>query len=282
MPVYRSGVADELDIRGPGPRLRGHAHRYYGYAVTRTGPAREREPLTAGVVLIFGLGPELRLVEPDGGSVRLGSFVAGLGDRCAVVEHEGEMRGLPVDLSPLAARRIFGVPMHELARRVVTLEDAIGREAPLLEERLFEAVHWSDRFELVEAALATRLEAVEAPPPDVDWAWRRLESARGRIRVAQLAKEIGCSRKHLAARFRDHVGLPPKLVARVLRFREAGDRMLASPHSTITEVAAECGYYDHAHLDRDFRDFAGTTPTAYAADLRTPVTFVQDGAAVPS
>jgi AraC-like DNA-binding protein len=68
----------------------------------------------------------------------------------------------------------------------------------------------------------------------------------------------------------------------MLRFRETVDRMLASPHSTITEVAAACGYYDHAHLDRDFRDFAGTTPTAYAADPRTPVTFVQDGAALAS
>jgi AraC-like DNA-binding protein len=275
-------VADELEIRRPGPLLSGHVHRLCGYSVTRAGPAREREPLMAGVVLIFGLGPELRLIEPSGAPTRLGSFFAGLGDRCAVVEHDGEMSGLQVDLSPLAARMIFGVPMHELARRVVTLEEALGREGPLLEERLAQAGSWSARFELVEAALAARLEAAEAPPPDVDRAWRRLESARGRIRVAELATELGCSRKHLAARFRDHVGLPPKLVARMLRFRETVDRMLASPHSTITEVAAACGYYDHAHLDRDFRDFAGTTPTAYAADPRTPATFVQDGAALAS
>src|SRR5579859_2084081 len=260
----------------------GHADRYCGYSVTRAEPAREREPLSTGVVVIFGLGPELRLVEPGGPPTRLGSFVAGLGDRCAVIEHDGEMRGLQVDLSPLAARRIFGVPMHELARRTVSLEDVLGREAPLLEERLAEAGSWSGRFELVEAALAARLEAAEAPPPDVARAWRRLESARGRIRVTELATELGCSRKHLAARFRDHVGLPPKLVARMLRFRETVDRMLASPHSTITEVAAACGYCDHAHLDRDFRDFAATTPTAYIADPRTPVTFVQDGAALAS
>lgn len=91
-----------------------------------------------------------------------------------------------------------------------------------------------------------------------------------------------CSRKHLATRFREHVGLPPKLVTRMLRFRHAVDLMLSSPKATIAEVAATCGYYDQAHLDRDFRDFAATTPTAYVADLREPVTFVQDAAAAAS
>ena len=275
-------VGDELEIRLPGPAMRRHAARYDGNSVTRAAPRREREPLTMGVVLIFGLGPELRLVDPDGPPVRLGSFVAGLADRCAVVEHDGEMRGLQVDLSPLAARRIFRVPMHEVSRRVVSLEDALGREAALLEERLAEAGNWSERFALVESALAARLDAAEPPPPDVDWAWRRLERVRGRIRVADLAAELHCSRKHLAARFRVHVGLPPKLVARMLRFRETADRIVAAPGRPLADVAAQCGYYDQAHLDRDFRAFTGTTPTAFAADPRTPVTFVQDAAAPAS
>jgi AraC-like DNA-binding protein len=272
----------ELVVRGSGPRLSRHVHRFWGYAEKTAKPTRQREPLSTGVVLIFGLGPELRLVDPARPArapVRLGSFVAGLDDSCAVIEHDGEMRGVQVDLTPLAARMIFQVPMHELARRTVALEDVFGREAPRLEERLFEARSWSERFEVVGAALWARLDAAAVPPPDVAWAWRRLTDAGGRVRVAQLAAELGCSRKHLAARFREHVGLPPKLVARMLRFRWTIDLLLASPQSTIAEVAAACGYYDQAHLDRDFRDFAGTTPTAYASDPRAPVTFVQDAAA---
>jgi transcriptional regulator GlxA family with amidase domain len=100
--------------------------------------------------------------------------------------------------------------------------------------------------------------------------------------VSELAAELCCSRKHLAARFREHVGLPPKLVARMLRFRETTERMLAAHGRSLAEVAADCGYYDHAHLDRDFREFARTTPTAFAADPRAPVTSVQDVAAAAS
>lgn len=129
---------------------------------------------------------------------------------------------------------------------------------------------WERRFELVEATLACKLANAQAPPPDVDWAWRRLVAARGALRIKDLAVELGCSRKHLAARFREHVGLPPKLVA---RFRHASDLMDKFAGASFAEIAALCGYYDQAHLDRDFRDFAGTTPTGYLAER---VTFVQD------
>jgi AraC-like DNA-binding protein len=32
----------------------------------------------------------------------------------------------------------------------------------------------------------------------------------GRVRVRELAAEIGCSRRHLHAQFREQIGLPPK------------------------------------------------------------------------
>jgi AraC-like DNA-binding protein len=275
-------MEDEFVEHGAAPGFRRHIQRYVGYAEHTAAPTRQREPPSTGVVLVFGLGPELRLVDPADPArppIRLGSFVGGPDDACAVIEHDGEMRGVQVDLTPLAARMIFGVPMHELAHRVVSLEDVFGAEARLFEERLFEAPTWSRRFDLIESALAVRLEAAESPPPDVEWAWRRLRSTRGRIRIEALAAELGCSRKHLATRFREHVGLPPKLFARVLRFSHAVEVLTSSSGATVADVAAACGYYDQAHMDRDFREFAGTTPSAYADDPRDRVTFVQDEAA---
>jgi AraC-like DNA-binding protein len=251
--------------------------RWYGYSEVTGVAARQREPLTPRVIVHVGLGPELRLVG-ESGAARLGSFVAGLDDRCAVIEHDGELRGVQLDLSPLAARRIFRVPMHELAGRAVALEELLGSEAGLLEERIAEAPSWEQRFALLERELGARLDGAEPPPADVDRAWRRLVTSDGRLRVGELARELGCSRKHLGARFRDHVGLPPKLVARILRFRRAADLLLEPEAPGLAQLAADCGYYDQAHLDRDFRDLAGTTPTAFAADPRDKVTFVQDDA----
>jgi AraC-like DNA-binding protein len=276
-------MEDELVVGHATPGLRPHIRRYVGYAERTAAPTRQREPPSTGVVLIFGLGPELRLVDqadPARPGMRLGSFVAGLDDTCAVIEHDGEMRGVQVDLTPLAARMIFRLPMHALAGRVVSLEDVLGREGQRLEDRLLDSDTWSERFALIESALGKRLAAAEPPPPDIDWAWRRVTSARGDLRIADLTAELGCSRKHLAMRFREHVGVPPKLLARLLRFSHAIE-LLSSPQMNLGEVAAACGYYDHAHLDPDFREFAATTPTAYAADPHAPVTFVQDTAPAP-
>jgi transcriptional regulator GlxA family with amidase domain len=64
-----------------------------------------------------------------------------------------------------------------------------------------------------------------------------------------------------------------------MRFRRAADLLASASRVPLDELAVACGYYDQSHLDRDFREFAATTPSAYRLDPRTPVTFVQDGAA---
>jgi len=228
---------------------------------------RVREPVSTSVVLILGLDTELGV---DGR--RLQTFVGGLADACQWIEHDGAMAGVQVDLSPLGARMLLGVPMHELARTSVALEDVIGADARTLEAQLHEAASWDERFDLVDRALASRIGRAEQPPPDVTWAWNRLDATHGCTTVGELAASLGCSRKHLAARFREHVGLPPKTVARTMRFRRATELL---PDHSLDEVAHACGYYDQSHLDLDFRHFASATPSAYRRDPRE-VTFFQD------
>lgn len=266
-------MRDELLVRPAAPGIRRHVARYWGYAHHPGAPATQREPIATSVVLIFGLDSELTLAD----GVRVRSFVAGLDDSCAVIGHDGTMRGVQVDLAPPAARMLFGVPMHELSGGVVvTLEELLGRDGLLLEEELTVAPSWEARFAILDRDFARRLAEKDAPPADVMWAWRRLRETQGRVRVEELAGELRCSRKHLAARFREYVGVPPKLVARIQRFRCALD-LLGRSEGSIAEVACACGYYDEPHLDRDFRAFAGTTPAAWRDDPRA-VTFVQDGA----
>ena len=266
--------------RRPATDLTPYVRRLLGYDARVPSPTRQLEPPGPGVVLIFGLGSRLGLVDPAAPERRpapLGSFLAGPDDARTELEYDDDVRGIEVDLTPLAARMLLRVPMHEVARRTVPLDELLGAEAECLEARLLDAPSWAERIDLVEGALRARLAAAEPPPPDVAWAWHRLTATRGRIRVSDLAAELGCSRKHLATRFREHVGLPPKLIARLFRFQNAVAR-LSSPRGSIAEVAVACGYYDQAHLDRDFRDFLETTPSDFSA----AVTSVQAVAAPAS
>ncbi len=137
-------------------------------------------------------------------------------------------------------------------------------------ESLYLAPGWRERFSILDAFILSRVASARPPSPEVTWAWSRLSRSRGRIRVGALAAELGCSRRHLNARFREQVGLGPKMVARIMRFRHASGLLAGDDGGRFAEIAQACGYYDQAHLNRDFRDLAGTTPGDYVAKSLPP------------
>jgi AraC-like DNA-binding protein len=183
----------------------------------------------------------------------------------AVTEHSGRQHGVEVLLGPLAARRLLGVPMDQVANQVAPLDALRGRAIDELADRLRDAPTWDRRFDLLDATLSRWID--DAPEPDraVDWAWRQLKRSRGNVAVGALAEEIGWSRRHFASRFRSSVGLQPKSAARVLRFDHAVGLLLGGRHATVADVAATAGYADHSHLAREFRALAGCTPTEFVA-----------------
>jgi AraC-like DNA-binding protein len=182
-----------------------------------------------------------------------------------------------VNLTPPGAFALFGVPMHELARRTVPLEDVLGRSGVELVDRLSEAPDWCSRFALLGREIERRAAEAQPASPGVEWAWHRISETRGRVRVGTLCEELGWSARRLAARFREEVGLPPKTVARLLRFEHAAE--LLEQGRSLAETAYASGYYDQSHLTNEFREITGRTPSAYRRDA-DGVTFFQDGAAL--
>jgi AraC-like DNA-binding protein len=227
---------------------------------------RRRELPFPGVAVILSLEDGWLLGEDDGGPLRpYRSFVGGLIDRAAISEHAGSAHALQFDLTPLGAAALFGLPGRELAGRIVELDDVLpGRRAALLVERLAARATWTERFAVLDAWLQRRIAEEPAPPPDVTGAWRRIVASAGEVPVAELTRELGCSRRHLAARFGEAVGMTPKRFARTVRFERAVARLRAGDDE-LGRIAADCGYYDQAHFNRDVRSFSGATPGALLA-----------------
>jgi AraC-like DNA-binding protein len=248
--------------RGPDPALRGHVRSYYGFAEETAGPLRRREGPGSSVVIVISFEHEWRIgqaLAPERPFERFTSFVAGMHDAAVLTEHLGRSEGIQVNLSPPAAAVLLRIPMHELARRIVPFEDVLPGG---LVERLADSPDWNTRFDLLETVLAEWL-ASDARPDGAAWAWRRLAETHGQIRVETLCDELGWSRRRLAARFREEVGLPPKTVARLLRLDRAIE--LAGSGMAWAEVAYNCGYFDQSHLVNEFRRTTGASPTQYLA-----------------
>ena len=254
----------EVVLRAPDPGLAALVSDYQGYTERGSpAPLRQQAPTTwLPLIVNFGAAWEISESE-DGPPAAHASFLAGLGERSSYVRAAGPASCLQVNLTPLAAHMFLGLAMHELANRVVTLEDVLPRAAHRLGERLEDASTWDARFALLDAVFAERLAQARQPSQDVAWAWTILEHTHGRAPIGWICDRLGRSRRHLASRFREQVGLTPKTVARIFRFERAV-ALLRRGDVPLAELAFECGYYDQAHLNRDFRDLAGRPPAAYA------------------
>lgn len=252
----------EVASRPPHAALSSHVRRYWGFVESSTSPVRRREIPGQDVVAILSFGPSLRVDD----SPRT-SFVAGLTEASVVTEHAGMSHGVEVSFTPLGARMILGTPIHLLANDVVPFVDVWGEGGEELLERLYESPDWEARFALLDTVLMSRLAAATPPPAAVAWAWRRLVAEAGRVAVRELTTELACSRRYLATQFREHVGLAPKPMARILRFQRAVQLLEGDGEPHLERIALACGYYDQPHFNRDFRAFAGSTPTEFLARL---------------
>ncbi|TDD40013.1 helix-turn-helix domain-containing protein [Actinomadura sp. KC06] len=242
----------------PHPALRPFLRSYDGYWETEIVPTRMRTLPTRTAVVIINLGPPLLMQVPGGVPDReYGSFVAGMYDGHGMYLSPGGQRGVQLDVTPLGAYTLFGVPMAHLTNSAVELSDLLGRSAHTLVERLAAAPSWSERFDVLDAFLLRRLEAGPVPDPEVVRAWRLLNGDLA-LTVADIAADVGWSRKHLTHRFREQAGLPPKVMARVIRFQRAVG--LLTGGAALADAAFACGYYDQAHLNREFRALSGCTP----------------------
>lgn len=250
----------------PHPQLRPHVLRYCGYDEQTTSFTRRVEAAGVEVPLIINLGPPLgvRLSSEAHSTDHDEGFLAGLHDGYAIVDSHGSQRGLEIGLTPVGAQRLLGLSMREVTGRVVPLGDAFGLLASELRERLLEATDWPTRFMITERFLMDRLAQSPAPPAALEWALARLHESAGNLEIRALTDELGCSRRYLISKFNDHVGVPPKVFARILRFQRACS-LVGSGSFGWSEIAQQSGYYDHAHLIRDFQQFAGRAPANFSA-----------------
>ncbi len=246
-----------------------HIARLMGYDERTRGPSERREIPGARVALIVELGPPLGIYEhgQTTPSHFAGGFVAGLDDAPSLTTHDGWQRGVQIDLTPPAVRRLFGVSMEELARRVTPLNDLLRPEDRSLPERLASLGTWGARLDTVERWLEGRI--VRGAPVDrrVAWALDAIEASGGNLAIATIQETLQLSRPHLARLFREHVGVTPKLYARLVRFERLTKRVTHDARPDWATLATELGYFDQSHLVRDVRAFAEATPTELVAQL---------------
>ena len=186
-----------------------------------------------------------------------GAVVSGAYRRPFMFDTRENVSVVGVHLRPGYAGAVLGVPPGELTDRHVDLEALWGRRARELRERICGATTTEQRFAILEAELASRLDKRHVHPA-VTYAVDAL--ARPELRVRDIVKRAGFSQRRLIELFTGAVGITPKRFGRILRLQRA-TALARCAAFDWTRVAHECGYYDQAHLIRDFHELADVTPS---------------------
>ena len=301
----------ELASRPPHPALAPHVRSLAGWHERVDGPVRRAELPGGRIVLVISFGPTL---DVDGRALR--SFVAGLHDAPALTEHAGEGHGIQAYLTPLGAapaRLPMGeltreveledlIPGDELAERLASAGWPRASTCSSGHRRTLAAPP-ARRARVVWQRLHARRR------PSSPSGWRPRPAGTSASRCSSASSPSACWRRrrwHRSSNGRGSGCTPPTARCRSARWptswagaaaisRRRSDRSWAwrpsrSPGccassarsqrlragAELADAALDSGYYDQAHFNRDFKAFAGVTPTEYR------VTSVQDIQSVPA
>jgi AraC-like DNA-binding protein len=189
-------------------------------------------------------------------------------------------RLLSVKLYPWAAQALFGQPAWELnnlapelealapCRELRTLADRIGTEPGFEKMRLL-----LDQFFLNKL----RSKPEMAGNPFLRFSVQKIFGSQGTLPLDGLTGKTQASRRYLEKQFKTHIGLSPKLYARVIRVKKASICLLDPAYrGNLATIAASLDYFDQSHFLKDFKAIVGKSPTAFLAGASFPLNNVED------
>jgi AraC-like DNA-binding protein len=253
----------------PHPLLSGYVECFWLLegAATQPPAAPERLLPDGCIELILNFGERFREYDAAGHCLlQPERFVVGQMTRPVLIAPTGAVQILGIRFAPIGALPFLPVLPGELTDRMTPL-DAVsqGLERELIEQ--LEPIRpWEEKIALVEGLLLRRLHSPPQRGVSLQPALAQFVRSGGCLSVDRLAADLGVSQRQLERRFIREVGLGPKLLGRILRFQQVF-RAVESANVDWAGVAVKCGYYDQAHLIRDFRQFAGQTPTVLFDDF---------------
>jgi AraC-like DNA-binding protein len=220
-------------------------------------PVDKKFKIVADVVpgLVFQQNPEAFLGENESRLPQV--FLYGLATQHSLLNAHGNFQNIGVSLQPLALKAVFGVDAFEFADRHIDINDMLKTT---IADQFLNLTSIELRVAAIEdfiLKLATRREAENGT---VIFATEQLQQGK---QLKELQTELNISARSLERLFKQHIGIAPILYSRICRFQNALESIRHLSFSSLTDIALQCNYFDQSHFIRDFKRFAGATPTHF-------------------
>lgn len=178
------------------------------------------------------------------------------------IQQSGRGGGYAVKVHPVIGYYLLKFPLSKLTNQQVLLGEALAEEGKLLREleadlllHPFENMYFQQFFEKILPDKST----YQNDP--IYHAVNTIIERKGKIAVTELSKEFSMSERTLRRQFLLKVGLSPQAYAKIWQVQHVMELLLGNPTSSLDNIAYDAGYYDVAHLSRDFRNKVSFTPS---------------------
>lgn len=244
----------------PAERLRPYVRCYW--QVSGPGCGVERLLPDGFPEWILHLGERPRVLDAQGNAqVQKQTVLAGQLLAPLQIDTAGWRDTVGVSFRPDGVTALFAVAMAGIRDHPVALS-LVPRAETELRQRLGLRSSLARRVAVLDEVL-WRESGPTRTAPMLTAVLGRVAAVPG-LRVDALAASTGWSRRHLERQFRHAVGVTPKAYLRIARFRRIV--ALRSPLGLgvdWSQVALDEGFSDQSHMIREFRAFAGATPTRF-------------------
>lgn len=253
---------EEFRLIAPSPLLAPYVRHYWLLKAVGDGDSLARTVPTGMTNLMFHRGNRMFSVQE--GVYHSRAFVNGHDRTFADLRYEGQVNMISVVFHPAGLRAFFPLPVDRLAGLRLTAGDLEDREFARLEQSLASTESDDACILLIEQFLLKRLTQLAAHN------LKRIEASirlinTGSADVTSLADTACLSTKQFNRVFAEYVGSNPKEFMRTIRFQRALHLLANRPQTPLTALAYECGYYDQAHMIKEFKALSGYTPGEYLA-----------------
>ncbi len=177
----------------------------------------------------------------------------------------GDLKVFTIRFSPVGFRSLFGIPAEAIRNLATSAELVLGPKILSLQSRLAQA-HDRQMHSIAEDFLLTLLacQSARGGAAAVLRITAAIRSSEKRLTFDKVAKQHNLSLRQIERLFKEFVGVSPKVYEGLHRAKKAMALHRAHPEIEWSSIAAASGYFDQAHLIREFRNQNSTTPARFA------------------
>jgi len=231
-------------------------------------PQKQRIVPDGCIELFFLLGDDVkRYTSEDKFIIQPRAMVIGQITEPFVIEPTGHVKSFAVRFYPFGFANFVQGSINDLANRETPLHLIFGeRLSNELQQKIVQAATTENRIQIIEEFLLARLKDTATIDHIVKTTLDTILSTNGTTPINTILKNTLSKRRQLERNFRKQIGMSPKQLGKVIRLQTALKMLLQQRAEDLTSIAYESEYYDQAHFIRDFKEFTGTTPTAFLDD----------------